>query len=154
VRFRSRTCVRFRSRTCVRFISDLCDGTELPQSSPKRIRAISLPMSYSSLTQPEELLLAVAARIDTAIRYKEANPEEDYGHYLKNLSEELVSLIVQSFKQIFVLTFSRNLLIVFINSFLQPVVFDIVSIPLWPSLRTWDGLRGIANEGLTLVKSQ
>jgi hypothetical protein len=42
------------------------------------------------LTEPEEMLLIVAARISAAIRYKEANPNGGYGHYLANLAEEMV----------------------------------------------------------------
>jgi hypothetical protein len=75
-----------------------------------------LLMSLFTLTCPEQLLLAIAARVDTAIRYKEANPEEDYKHYAKNLSEEFVSLIVSLSKRNFILTFNRESLKVFTNS--------------------------------------
>jgi hypothetical protein len=45
----------------------------------------------STLTEPERMLMQCAARIDTAMRYKEANPGMDYDYYLRNLSEEVVS---------------------------------------------------------------
>lgn len=44
-----------------------------------------------SLTTAEEMLLIVAARINTGIRYMEANPGEDDGHFMRYIMEELVS---------------------------------------------------------------
>ena len=55
------------------------------------------PKKEPVLTEPEHLLLLIASRIDTAIRHMEANPGEDYGHYLGNLSEEIVSQPIPSF---------------------------------------------------------
>ena len=47
------------------------------------------------LSPAEQMLLLIAARINTAIRYKEANPDEDYSHYNDNLSEEAVSTMLR-----------------------------------------------------------
>lgn len=45
----------------------------------------------SKLTKAEQVLLLVAARLDTALRYMEANPDKDYSHYMDELFQEMVS---------------------------------------------------------------
>lgn len=37
------------------------------------------------------MLLLIAARVDTAIRYMEANPGEDSGQFMERMAEEVVS---------------------------------------------------------------
>jgi hypothetical protein len=114
----------------------------------------TLPAMYlPTLTEPEKLLLAVAARVDTAIRFKEANPGQDYGHYSTNLAEEAVSLIFRSLKHNFVLIFSRNLLKVYTSSILQDVVISTASIPLCQLSGNLGGWRGTADRSSTLMKS-
>lgn len=44
-----------------------------------------------SLTTAEQMLLLIAARVDTAIRYMEANPGEDSGQFMERMAEEVVS---------------------------------------------------------------
>ena len=46
------------------------------------------------LSPAEHMLLLIAARVNTAIRYKEANPDENYSHYHDNLLEEVVSTML------------------------------------------------------------
>ena len=55
------------------------------------------PPHNMDLTREEQMLLMVAARVDTAIRHKEANPGEDYSHYESNLSEEAVRSMLRYF---------------------------------------------------------
>lgn len=50
----------------------------------------------SPLTIPEQLLLRIASRVDTAIRYKEAHLGGDYSRWADHLSEEAVSPIMFS----------------------------------------------------------
>jgi hypothetical protein len=48
----------------------------------------------STLTELEKMLLLCAAHIDTAMRYKEAHPKGEYGKYIDNLTQEVVSLTI------------------------------------------------------------
>ena len=56
---------------------------------PKKLQRPDIDLSPA-----EHMLLLIAARINTAIRYKEANPDEDYSHYHDNLLEEAVSTML------------------------------------------------------------
>ena len=57
---------------------------------PKKLQRPDIDLSPA-----ERMLLLIAARINTVIRYKEANPDEDYSHYHDNLSEEVVSTMLR-----------------------------------------------------------
>lgn len=57
---------------------------------PKRVQDPPL-MIPEPLTMPEQLLLRIASRIDTAIRYKDAHPNGDYTHWMDRLTQEMVS---------------------------------------------------------------
>jgi hypothetical protein len=46
------------------------------------------------LSIPELLLLCIAARLDTAIRYKEALPDGDYSDWADKLGLEVMSLYI------------------------------------------------------------
>jgi hypothetical protein len=48
-----------------------------------------LLLHYAS--RMSEVCLLIAARVDTAIRYMEANPGEDSGQFMERMAEEVVS---------------------------------------------------------------
>jgi hypothetical protein len=87
--------VKIRSDGFGTYVTNRLGAHTCPSPSPKRLRAIlsSHPMPPKKepvLSEPEQMLLIIASRINTAIKYKEANPGQDESNYLKNLSEEVV----------------------------------------------------------------
>lgn len=75
-----------------------CSFTGLPPNVYQLLTHACRPMppkkasKLTMLTDAEKMLMLVASRIDTAIRYKEAYGEEDDDHYLANLYKEEVSI--------------------------------------------------------------
>jgi hypothetical protein len=47
--------------------------------------------SLPPLTDAEVLLMKIAARVFTAIKYKEAHPNEDHSNFQRNMTMEMVS---------------------------------------------------------------
>lgn len=63
----------------------------------------------SKLTKAEQVLLLVAARLDTALRYMEAKPDKDYSHYMDELFQEMVSRTYSLSYRYVYLMYSRDM---------------------------------------------
>jgi hypothetical protein len=58
-----------------------------------RTRNSSGSSALNGLTEIEEVVVHAAARLLTALEYREKNPGGDFRHYLKRIPIELVSLL-------------------------------------------------------------
>lgn len=88
-----RTCIKCHGSLRIQRLDLGVFGVSFPPS-PKHFAAFAMPpkkVPVPSLKTTEKMLLLVAARVDTAIRYMEANPCEDDGHYMACMSDEVVS---------------------------------------------------------------